>query len=810
MALLALGVRLIPWRMSFAGGNILFGQPDAYYHLRRATIILKTFPRVPGIDMYMAYPYGAESPWPPLYDLAIAGLSWLIGLGAPGWKTIHGVTTLLPPILAGLTVVPVFLLARRIGGRGAGYAAAIVSVLVPGHINYSVVGSGDHHTAETFLLVLFLYLFLKSCDGEDGSTRIRDAILSGTTLGVAVLVWQGSIVFGIFLAGGLFIWWAAEGIRGMESASDGRTIVAFRSALIAFGVATVIASSGRAIWPSETEQTRFEFGFFSWFQPFFLVLLFLLVLGLYFLHGWMRKRGKESFLRAVALGFGGTILVLAILSLFPWFRGNVADGIRFLLARNPYLEAINEFQPSFPLSMFHRPVTWRLAVDFVYLLTYLVPVSVAVWLFVKKWRRGEPLLEISLFAFWTLLAAFLVFGQRRWGNAYAANIAIGVGWAIGLAYERGRKVQDIWSDFLRWREAKHPDPAGKAKPSLLSRIAASQKLSVAAALAILSFLFIPYYFALYALVLDPPKPITPDLYNSLIWLRENTPKTKSPWNPRERPEYGVLSPWDFGHWIQYISERPTVVNNYGYQLRGNGLEDMLRFFLAPDEEGAAAVCEKRNVRYLFLSDIFNSMDTLPKLIGIDFPKKYMHEEKVPHAEGVMVPLPNDAYLSLPYSRLYLFDGSATPSGSAMTRFRLVFESANPLVSFQLPPDTKEIKIFERVKGAGLVGRAPPGQKVVLAARFSTNFDRVFEYMNIVQADEKGRFSVRFPYPTADASYGIAPITRGLAYTETTATFFDVREADVMEGREVRVDLMSGMPAKGHPSVGRMPIKGRNN
>ena len=59
MALIALAVRLAPWRATFQSGNIIFGQPDAYYHLRRANIILHTFPNIPALDTYMAYPLGA-------------------------------------------------------------------------------------------------------------------------------------------------------------------------------------------------------------------------------------------------------------------------------------------------------------------------------------------------------------------------------------------------------------------------------------------------------------------------------------------------------------------------------------------------------------------------------------------------------------------------------------------------------------------------------------------------------------------------------------------------------------------------------
>lgn len=93
---LSLAVRLVPWREFFVDGELLFFQNDAYYHLRRATLFLHNFPRIPVLDTYMAYPYGAECPWPPVYDMVLAAISWVIGWGSPTDGVIRAVAALLP------------------------------------------------------------------------------------------------------------------------------------------------------------------------------------------------------------------------------------------------------------------------------------------------------------------------------------------------------------------------------------------------------------------------------------------------------------------------------------------------------------------------------------------------------------------------------------------------------------------------------------------------------------------------------------------------------------------------------------------
>ncbi len=803
MSLLALAIRLLPWRYAVLERNIIFGQPDAYYHLRRATIMIRNFPRLPGIDRYMAYPYGAEPPWPPLYDHVIALLSLLFGWGDPSDRTIMLVTTFLPPVLAALTVVPVYLLARRFGGEAAGRIAAFFAVVMPGQLSYSLIGSGDHHTAEVLLLVLYFHHLLTEVERPAGGGRWASLLrpsASGLFLGVGILVWQGTVVFATVAAAALCAWIVIGRFVRKDPGRAGDALKAFSRST---ATAIVLVAAGRLLYPSETSQTTFDFGFFSWFQPAFLLLL---LAAVHLLERSVRalspSGGEKPAYRKIALALAApAVLALASIPLFPSFWTNILMGIRFVLRKNDFLASINEFQPLFQGSLWPGAVTIRFLIDVLYTAGFFLPPAVAAREIYLALRRGTERYSTVLLLVWIVLFWLLALEQKRWANANAACMAVAIGMAFAVVLEKSTAFQHTLKDFREWRSGRNGAGAGADRPpaGLLQRVLLHSRRTVWAGslLLFLGFL-LPYYFLVQEIYVAPVRPISPDLYNSLIWLRENTPRTKDPWNPRTKPEYAVLGSWDIGHWIQYIAERPTVVNNFGYQLRGNGLEDWLSFEFAATEEDAAAVCRKRGVRYVFMTDLFYNMDTLPGLIGIDFKSEYISPSPLGH-----VPMPGEKYLRRAASRMFYLDGSMSPYGEALSHFRLVFESNTPTELPHQPQNTKEVKIYEFVKGARVVGKADPGGKVAIACRLVTNFGRTFDYETVALADAGGRFIAEVPYASSDNNIMVTAAGPYVAYTEKSALFFHVSGADVTEGREVAIDFKKqGLAARKHIRMGQ--------
>ena len=82
-----------------------------------------------------------------------------------------------------------------------------------------------------------------------------------------------------------------------------------------------------------------------------------------------------------------------------------------------------------------------------------------------------------------------------------------------------------------------------------------------------------------------------------MWVKNNTEPTSNYLLPENKPEYAIMSWWDYGNWIVYIAERPVVCNNFQA-----GAIDAAKFFTAQAEEDAIKIAKKRGVKYIITDD----------------------------------------------------------------------------------------------------------------------------------------------------------------------------------------------------------------
>ncbi len=90
---------------------------------------------------------------------------------------------------------------------------------------------------------------------------------------------------------------------------------------------------------------------------------------------------------------------------------------------------------------------------------------------------------------------------------------------------------------------------------------------------------------------------------SLNWLKNSSPETSYYLQPSETPEYGVLSWWDYGNWIVYISKRPAVSNNFQ-----TNVDDSAHFFMTDSEQEAKAIMDKFKVKYVMTDSLMVSVN----------------------------------------------------------------------------------------------------------------------------------------------------------------------------------------------------------
>ena len=129
------------------------------------------------------------------------------------------------------------------------------------------------------------------------------------------------------------------------------------------------------------------------------------------------------------------------------------------------------------------------------------------------------------------------------------------------------------------------------------------------------------------------------------------------------------------------------------------------------------------------------------------------------------------------SRLHVFDGSG------LSHYRLIYESKTTAIR---SPDIKYVKIFEYVPGVTLSGKGDGDIKVTLSVL--TNQGRTFNYVAQTTA-ENGKYEVKVPYPTQGSKYETRALSDYILQSGNSSKAVQVSEEDVLEGRELKVDLI---------------------
>lgn len=193
VAVLVLVVRLLGFEEVLQDGSVVFPPADPQYHLRRAFYSFVNFPDVLLFDVYINHPGGAAISWPPLYDLAIAGVALILARDVHGFELV---AAWVPPVLAASTAVPLWLAGRAMGTERVGLAAGVVFAFLPVSFYYSALGVTDHHVAVGVIGAWLLYLCLALVDPAAGHRRMA---WLGTGLAVAqvamLLTWHGSLLY---------------------------------------------------------------------------------------------------------------------------------------------------------------------------------------------------------------------------------------------------------------------------------------------------------------------------------------------------------------------------------------------------------------------------------------------------------------------------------------------------------------------------------------------------------------------------------------------------------------------------------------
>ncbi|MCX7918425.1 MAG: glycosyltransferase family 39 protein [bacterium] len=777
LGLIILGflIRIIPYHAAIQNNFINFFEQDPYYHLRRVFLALSHHFYIPSYDSYSGFPQGLYCFWPSFYDLLIAIPAWLIGFGKPTRYIVELIAAFVPPILGALTLISVYLLTKEVFNKKIGLFTAFFYALLPGHIYWTLIGRPDHHSAEPIfplLMFWFLLLSLKQQRSEASGQKLertlptvyslRLPILTGVMLVCSLLVWPGALIFiGILVLYLLILISIAHGDKP-------KTIYLTKLNITIFGTAFLILLPicASTYWG---KHFLFAYDALSWFH----IVLICGILGILILLGYLSLWfSNQPRWRYVLSGLWFLIVLYIIIYLIlPTFTSHFMNGIGWVIKSDPWLKTITEFQPLFiSMGVFSafRPTSF-FGYGF-----YLLPLVYWI-LFYRLMKKRQlpgfgsdsPILQFSdsgILWFCIFFICIIILGlmQSRFSHFLAYLVAVGYAFLTLILTER---FQDL---FIK-------SEIRNTKSEIIRFLLTAVCLLVLLMPCLREIRSLPWKYA------GVPK----EWRETLLWIKQNTPATRYYDKPNKIPEYGILAPWIAGHWINYIAERPTICN--GFHTNADNNRAGMRFFLTEDEMIATRILDEKKARYIILTDLTPNLLEYGKLIGTDASEYIYRMVQHPKEGGTRIAfLPTQQFYRLISSQLYLFDGMDKESRTALGNYRLVYET-----SAQWNVESEQVsclKVFEKVKGASIIGHTTPKTIVRISVPIITNTGREFVYSVETIADYTGTYKFTVPYSTEDNPYPTkAKSSYSISWAKQKKSIVsDVNERQVTKGEVINL------------------------
>jgi oligosaccharyl transferase (archaeosortase A-associated) len=568
------------WGRFVVDGRTLLSGNDPFYHLRSVQYVVNNYPGTMPFDPWTYFSYGtANSQFGTLFDQLMATVALVVGLGSPSDELVRTVVLFAPAVFGAAVMIPAYLLGRRLGGRAGGVvSAAVIALGAGGVLQKGMAGTADHQVAEALfqaIAVVGVVVALAVARREKPVwelVRAREfgalrrslgwATLAGVAIAAYLWVWPpGVLLLGVL---GLFflVHLSVEYVRGNSPEHA------------AFAGAVALTTAGVLQLPMLNTLGLTATGR-SLLQP---GLAIGVAAGCVFV-AWLARRWDASgqparYFPLLIFGVVAVVTVLTAVVLpdtFGYFVTQLDRVVGFVTGQSAQAATVVEARPG-SLDTAYR--AYKLAA-----VTALLGAGV---LLGKQVLDDDPGGEGLLVVLWAAVMLSATLTQGR----FAYYLAVPVG-ALNAA--------------LIGKAAGYIGSIGED-----GAVETYQVLTVVVIVLVVlapMLLIFPTATAV-AQQNQAPGGVT-GWQGSLEWMEENTPAEGQFGNPDGDPmtyygtfdrtedydypegAYGVMSWWDYGHWITNIGERIPNANPFQ-----QGATDAARFLLAQDETEAAAVLQE--------------------------------------------------------------------------------------------------------------------------------------------------------------------------------------------------------------------------
>ncbi len=666
--------------------------------MRLVDNLIQHFPHRISFDPYTFFPQGVTVPWPPFFDGLVAGIARLASMGSPSQHTIDVVGAYVPPVLGTLTIIPVYFIGKELFNRWTGLLAAALVVVLPGEfLNRSLLGFTDHHVAEslfTTVTILFLILAVKRAREREMSfghlinrnwaliTRpLIYTLLAGIFLGIYLLTWVGGLMLLFIISAWLVIQFIIDHLRGKST--DYLCIIGALSFLIACIIFLPLSYTTSL----------------STIQNASLAIAIITPIALSGISYLMKTKAiKPIYYLPVIFGLAGTVFAI-FYAVDPSLLHSMFNRFNVFTPAGAAMTILEVHPLLFPYGDFNWAIAWlNFATTF-----FISFISIG-WLIYLSIRQESA--DKTLFLVWSIIILAAVLGQRRFSYYYAINAALLTGyfcWRIldfaGLRELLGKPKEAVKRYITRAERRRREKAKSKARAGQKTFLQPSGTLIkvIVAGVVIFFLVFFPCVglpgIKPYAMVFGRPvdllghpielrikltQPLArePGLinhawYDSLLWLKENTPEpfgnSDSYYELYEAPPqgqkyeypesaYSVMSWWDYGHWITRIAHHIPICNPFQ-----QGASQAARYFIAQDEESANQMLEKLGSRYVIIDYQMPTTKfyAMPEFSGSNSDQFYeIYYQPVQAGKLEPVPYFYPTYYRSTVVRLYNFDGRA--------------------------------------------------------------------------------------------------------------------------------------------------------
>ncbi|MDQ1252338.1 MAG: dolichyl-phosphooligosaccharide-protein glycotransferase [Euryarchaeota archaeon] len=801
-------LRMLPYAAVTANGGITFRGFDDFYHMRLIAYTVSNFPHSLNFDSYINYPYGYNVGWPPFFDLLGALLAKVLGGGQPDLHTTEFAGALLPVLLGVITIVPLYIVSAAVLDKKTGVLAAFIFAVLPAHISVSRFGLVDHHVAEALLTTASYALFILALkSAREGSIsiislknisserKVRESLAfamgSGLFLALLIYTWIGAPAFVSLIALYAFIQ-ATINLKDGKQSDD--VFICSITCLFATLLFTIPLAAG-----SIRKGLEMSALYLSWFQVFYVLIMIIGIALLWGISNYISKKELDwkyypgVLILIVAAGF------LALSIFFSTSYSFVLAGINFFFGKGEYMGTISEALPLFLTAqggLNLGSAYWAFGLC-------LLAALGALLLLILERDGAKSKSEGIFFLVWSVFSIYLALSQQRFSYQLAINVSILTSYMLWILLEsfdfeaeirklvklEQKNGKNISSTLQAGKEIKlntkskmkSKNTTSAKKTSVSSNNSKKPDyFKIVSSLALIGIVFVPCLWT--GSVYASSGTLYPAWQESLNWLKNSSPQTSNYQQPTEIPEYGVLSWWDYGNWIVYLSERPAVSNNFQ-----TNVDETARFFINDSEKEAKAILDKFKVKYVITDSLMLAANakfsSIVQIAGKNSGNYYDVSQQQTGAGIKTTVAPKRELLNLELFKLQNLDGSN------LGNLRLVHES-------YVPPgvDARNItvKVFEYVPGARISGTAKSNQTVIALIGLKSNTGRQFIYQNKAVSDSNGSFEITVPYSTENKSNGVSAITAYALKVEgnnnSTVSGIQVKESDILNGSRLEVKL----------------------